>query len=252
MPEYVAVSRERHGQRRWRRFEDYGFARGEVAVPIVAAELPRVVLTLPIAFVRAGGDMVPAALLGLQPGQNLYVAPDGRFLASYVPAALRSYPFRLLAHPEPSRGFVLCVDETSLCLTMATADDEPFFTSDGQPTQAIAGLLKHLEAVEANRPVTARATAALLEAGVLEPWPLKVGERDVQGLQRVAEGQLARLEPEALVRLRDTGALTLAYAQFFSMGHLPTLARLAELQGRTRAAVQPIAEDLEFDFDNLA
>jgi hypothetical protein len=58
---------------------------------------------------------VPVAVQGLAPGQNLFVAPDGRWLAAYTPAAYRGYPFQL-AHAENGQQ-VLCFDEESGLIT---------------------------------------------------------------------------------------------------------------------------------------
>ena len=65
----------------------YTHARQQAVVPIVAQELPQVIPTLVVAFVAAqsgrGYDLV--ALQSLQPGVNLYVNGDGRWLGGYCP-----------------------------------------------------------------------------------------------------------------------------------------------------------------------
>jgi hypothetical protein len=72
------------------------------------------------------------ALQGLENGKNLFVAPDGRWLGGYIPAALRGYPFKVLQdNSEPPRHF-LCFDEESDLLVDATEpNSQPFFKEDG-------------------------------------------------------------------------------------------------------------------------
>src|SRR5690242_6811152 len=108
MTKLVPVSRERHGQRRWRRPQNSQFAAKDTLVALTAAEVPNAVLSLPIAFVLQGDRYVPAAVLGLHPEQNLFVAANGQWLqGTYVPAALRCRPFALA---QGQQGQVLCVD----------------------------------------------------------------------------------------------------------------------------------------------
>lgn len=74
MSNFHVISRERHGQMRWRRSSDYAFAAQEATVPLVAAELPKAVMSLPIAFTEQAGSYFPAAILSLLAGKNLFVS----------------------------------------------------------------------------------------------------------------------------------------------------------------------------------
>lgn len=105
------VTLARHAARRWHRYGHYGFAATTACVPLAAAELAKAALSLPLAFIETEGEWTLAAVLGLLPGQNLYIAPNGNWIASYVPAAFRSYPFRV-GWNEAGQA-ALCVDEGS-------------------------------------------------------------------------------------------------------------------------------------------
>jgi hypothetical protein len=63
MPRFAVVSREHHGQKKWRHFNGYGFAAAEALVPIVGAELPRAAVSLPLAFSEQAGRHTLVALL---------------------------------------------------------------------------------------------------------------------------------------------------------------------------------------------
>lgn len=256
MPNFVALSRNLHAGKRWQRHSSYRFAAQDAVIPLVAQELPKAVMSLPVGFIAMGENFVPVAVQGLAPGQNLFVAPDGRWLGEYTPAAYRGYPFRL-AYAENGQQ-VLCFDQDS-GLIGDGPEGETFFNEDGSPTQGVTEVMNFLMQIQANRDATARSCALLQQHGLIQPWPLKVqeagGERAVGGLFRVDEAALNALPAEALVALRDAGALVLAYCQLLSMQHLPKLGLLAQAHAQARAkAAQPLpqtpAGDLDLEFLN--
>lgn len=255
MPNYQAITRESHASRRWNRYTSYSFAAADAVVPLVATELPKAVMALPVAFIEQGAGYVPAAVLGLQAGNNVFVAPDWRWVGGYIPAAFRSYPFRL-ANTEDGQQ-VLCVDEDSGLLTDGPAG-EPFFTEDGQPAQPILDVLNLLTQVEQDRVRTAAACAALQKHQLIRPWPITVksdsGEQQVAGLFQVDEAALKQLPAEALHELSQAGALTVAYCQLLSMQHLPLLGQLAAAHAKHAAdalAAQQLVSGRELDLESF-
>lgn len=240
MPNYQAISPERHAHQRWQRYSTYAFAAAESVVPLAAAEVPKAVMTLPMAFIEQAGGFIPVAVLGLQPGKNLFVAPDGRWAGSYIPAAFRSYPFRL-AKTEDGRQ-VLCIDEDSGLVTGGPTG-ENFFTEDGQPAQAVLDILNFLNRVEQSRLATVAACAALQKHNLIRAWQVTLktdaGEQQIAGLFQIDEAALNQLPGEALLEVRQAGALPLAYCQLLSMQHLPQLGGLIE--AHVKAAAQALA-----------
>ena len=98
MPRFAVVSRERHGQKKWLRFNGYAFAAADAMAPIVGAELARAALAMPCAFLAAHRDATRWwRYCRSLPDRNMFVDPDGRWLGPYVPAWFRLYPFRMLA-----------------------------------------------------------------------------------------------------------------------------------------------------------
>lgn len=267
MPSYVPISRDRHARKAYLRPVGHGVAAAEAVVPLVAAELPRAALAMPIAFVEQEGRFRLVALLSLQPGQNLYVGPDGRWLGAYVPAALRSYPFALLQQ-EATGQSILCVDDTNgLVVDAGTPGAEPFFAEDEKPSAALQQVLDFLGKVEANRAISEIAVGALAAAELIVPWRLGVetpaGRQNVAGLHRIDEMRLNALKDETFLGLRTNGALAIAYAQLLSMGQLGVFqnlaqlqARLAQVQARQQSAFEqsfavPQGDDFTFDLSRL-
>lgn len=259
MPNIVPISRERHADKGWKRFDSYAFAAHTTLVPLVGAELPKAAMSLPIAFVQQEERYVPVAVLGLEPTTNLFVSPDGRWLSPYIPSALRGHPF-VLARTE-SGNRVLCLDEDSGLLTEA-GQGEAFFIDSGELADGLKQVLDFLRQVENNRDRTVLACDTLARLELIRPWSiqLKVGERtrQMQGLFHIDEAALNQTSGEDFLELRRVGCLPIAYCQLLAMQHIGLLERLADLRANAnrhipRAPVSFSLADqdvLKFDWDS--
>jgi len=225
------VSRTDHGGHTWSRPKNYLFASSQAVAALAAAEVARAALAMPIAFVAREENVLPVAVLGFQPTQNLFVTPDGRWAGAYIPAAFRAYPFVLAKSGDDQ--FSLCIDEDSGLVDSSTGN-ELFFDQDGTPAKAVADTMDFLVKTQRSCDAAISAAATLQAHGLLEAWPIKVKdgeqEQDVVGLLRVNEKMIGTLDGEALLALRDAGALALAYAQLLSMQNLQLLSRLSQAQ----------------------
>ncbi len=236
MSKYQPVDRNNYAGKHWQRHSTYHFSAQDAVAPLVAQELPKAHISLPVAFIKVDDTFTPVAVQGLQPGQNLFVAPDGRWLAGYTPALYRVYPFRL-ANTEDGQQ-VLCVDEDS-GLVGDGPEGELFFNEDGTPSPAVADVLTFLTQLEAQRQATKSNCAALQQHDLIQPWPIKIqtgeGEQPIDGLFRIDEAALNALPADAFIELRDTGALIVAYCQLLSMQHLPALGQLTQAHAKAKA-----------------
>ena len=235
MTELTAINPEQHAKKVWKQAATYTFAAADAVVPLVGAELTKAIPLMPVGFVKHEAGYQLVAITSLQRGQNLYVAPDGKWLGGYIPAALRGYPFQLAQH-EGAGEFILCINEASGLVVENTEDGNAFFDDQDQPTQGIKDILNFLTQIKASRDVTEGAVNVLADAGLITPWEinLKQGEKvvPVKGLFRVDEAALNKLDDENFLTLRKAGGLAIAYAQLFSMNQLATLERLGKLRGQ--------------------
>ena len=235
MAELAAITTERHAKKVWKHVTDYAFVAEDAGIPLVGAELGKAALAMPIGLIKIDAGYQLVAITSLQPGTNLYVAPDGKWLGGYIPAALRGYPFQL-AQQEGAGEFILCINEASGLVVESVEDGNAFFDDQDQPTQGIKDILNFLIKIKANRDVTQGAVNALADAGLITPWQinLKQGEKvvPVKGLYSVDEAALNKLDDEDFLAVRKAGGLAIAYAQLFSMNQLTVLERLGELQGQ--------------------
>jgi len=252
------LSRTTHGAKRLRRSAGYAFAAPQILVPLVALEVPRAAGGLPVAFAKAGEDYLPVAILGVEPGRNLFVGPSGQWLTDYVPAALRSRPFAMGRKDE---NLVLCIDENSAELT--EGEGEPLFDEDGKPGPLLGRTMAFLQELEKSRAMTQRACKALAQLRCIVPLALAVdgtagGGRRLEGLFQIDRGVLEKLGDDAFLELRKAGALELAYTHLASLHKLPMLGKLAALraqederQAQAAAGVALFDKDGTFGFDAL-
>jgi hypothetical protein len=254
MPRFVAVSREGHEQKKWRRYESYTFAAADALAPIVVAELANAMPSMPLAFSEQSGGYTLVAVLSLSPARNMFVGADGRWLGRYVPSWFRGHPFRMFPQQGTDK-LVLCVDEESGLVVERSAAGEEFFDPEGNPSPALKSLFEFLMQVERSRRVTDLAVAALAEAGVIRPWQIKLktktgqGEQAIGGLHHIDEVALSALPDDVFLKLRKTAAaLPITYAQMLSAAQLGIFEHLDRLQ---KQAASPSVTTLPETIDSL-
>lgn len=256
MARYVALSKTEHREAGLLPTGN-SHALERAVVPVVAEEMNQVLPTMPLAFVSQGeGSAYELVVLqSLQPGVNVYVHTDGRWIGGYRPAWYRAHPFRLVRDESGSRR-VVCVDEDSEAFQkVGGVDARPLFNAEGEPMEATRRLLEFLEKFENAREVTQALVNQLDEAGLIVPWQISAksagGESgyDVQGAYHIDENAMRNLEPETAARLLKSGALSIAMTQLLSEHRLQGVARLYEL--RQKASQQSSAPKEEVDLEAL-
>mgnify|MGYP000866628790 FL=1 len=248
----LAVSPENHGQKSWRAASNYQFASTVPMGSVVLSELGKVASIFPMVLVERQGGFELVALFGLQNGQNLFVDPQGRWMARYIPARLRAYPFSLAFReglPDP----LLCVDESS-GLVGEIGDGEPFFETSGKLAPQLQSFVNFLGALEKERRATATAIEAIVKLQLLKPLKIKgaaldpadQSSSDFTGLHAIDESRLQALDAADLAALRDQRGLSLAYAQLLSLYQLESLDLLLHLrrQRQTSAEAPASPQDL--------
>lgn len=253
------INSKRDAGHGWKRFNSYEFAARDNVAPLLVAELLSALPFYPLAFARRGGaeGYTLVALLGLHSQDNLYVSREGRWQVGYVPSIYRAYPFvlqQVAADNEQIRAVLAFNRDSGLYRENPGLgpDEERFFDEQGELQPLVKRLVNFLQESSANRLLTDSAVNALEAAKLLEPWPLTLAnpapERPlVQGLYRINQITLKTLDGETLKTLNQNGALTIAYAQLFSMSRL---ALLPLLHKQKQAAMPPPQIDLDKLFGN--
>lgn len=253
----VPISLREFSNKQFKRYSSYSFAANDAIVALVAHELNRAAMVMPVAFAKVPEGYIPVAIQGLNDGKNLFVAPDGRWVGRYIPSMYRGYPFALVNAQDDKQ--VLCFDEASGLLS--DTEGEPFFDAE-VPTKAVNDILNFLSQVAANRQATQRICALLDQHQLIQPWPIELKQetqdgqsksQNIEGLFRIDEAAFNKLDAQALYDIQQAGALPLIFCQLLSMQHLPAIAELAKLRHEAeQQAALPKTETGEIDMSFLA
>ncbi|MFT4812826.1 MAG: hypothetical protein ACI9WR_000123 [Paracoccaceae bacterium] len=229
MTNYVVLSTTDHGAAHWLARSGYNFAKGQQVSPVFLAELGKLLPQYALGFIKNEDGFQAVVLTGLGEERNVYLGADGLWLSQYVPAKLRGYPFALIDRGDGEK--VLCIEETHLLENQEAEhlNSLPLFDEKSELTHEAAKLLNFLNFCEHNRVLTDTACLKLADAGLIEPWVIELirGEEEVptevRGVYRINEELLNTLDAQVIGVLREGGALSLAYAQLFSMSQIEQL-----------------------------
>ena len=216
----VPVSASRHGTSSLEPTSGYGFSAGINAVPLMAVEIVRAATEYAIVFTAAGDDVMPAAVLGVQGDQNLFLSPDAKWQAKYVPAFIRRYPFVFSTDADAAR-LTLCIDESYPGLNR-DGRGERLFTDDAKPSAYTEQVLKFLQEFQASFQRTRAFGKRIKELGLLEPMQAQVvtpkgAKHTLTGFLAVSREKLRALDAESLATLAKTDELELLYLHLYSM-----------------------------------
>lgn len=239
------LSKENYGDKSWVKFSSYAFAGRTGSVPLVRAEVFKAAIAFPLAFVLRQDRYILKAILSVDPEGNCFVAPDGRWLGSYIPAFFRSHPFKLSKVMDREELF-LCVDEDSGLVQEGLESGELFFNEKGELSPRVQEVKTFLEHVAKDEIQTQTAVKAIADAGLMTAWPLNVRIRDketaVQGYYCIDEPRLNQLSDPDFLRLQKSGSLPIIYGQMISMNTIGIFAKLAEIQDRLSRVQSPEPE----------
>ncbi|WP_299315937.1 SapC family protein [uncultured Halomonas sp.] len=249
MSDWKIVSRRLHAGHGWLPRQGFHFALDLGVLPVVLAEVPKLLSDYVIAFVGEGEALEPVVITDIGLGRNLYVDAQGRWLSRYVPAELRAYPFGMV---QGAGGKLSLGIRSEHLAEPYTEGAQPLFDHQGEPSADVAGVADFLLQRERQRSQTREACRLMVALKMLVPWPLKVrlekgAEPEViPGLWRVKTSALDGLDGETLKRLNDAGVLPLAALQPITAENLPSLLERGRFIGeQTSAANTELPERLD-------
>ncbi|WP_045214353.1 SapC family protein [Desulfonatronovibrio magnus] len=229
MTKLIPVTPKTHKDKRWKPRADYEYVRGSALVPIFNVDIISAAGEMPIVFTKRNESFMPYAVLGYEPDNNLFVDADGKWTGSYVPYALKGYPFQVAYNQNKQP--ILCVLEGNEQIT-DKEEGIPLFDENGKLTKQTRDKMNFLLTLEQSRTATAKACQALSKYELIQQFPLVLNiqskKHKLDGLYSVDSKALGQIPDEGLLELRKADALALAYAQLISRQHASKIARLAE------------------------
>ena len=203
---------------------------------VTLAEIPRLVIEYPVAFTKnnENGALIPAALFGVGPEQNLYWR-DNRWNSMSVPLNIGRLPLFIGvtdggAGGEGAKNLVPCIDLENPGVQEDAG--EALFDVNGIETPYLRHKLASLAELVNGEQRTQAFTEKLVALQLIQPiqLELKVPDRQARkigGLHSIDEKKLRALDGAALAELNSLGYLHAMYAMLSSLGHLQILARRA-------------------------
>jgi hypothetical protein len=227
---------------------NYTFSKKTNSVPLMAVEFPFAASEYAIVFAGNKDNVMPVVILGVRDRENLYISPDAKWDAKYIPAFVRRYPF-VFSNSDDGKRLVLCVDEAFAGFNHE-GNGRKIFQDDGKPTEFVDNILKFLQEYQAQFTRTQAFCKKVVELDLLEPMQAQVemnsGEKlSLSGFMAVNRTRLKDIPPEKLSELAKTDELELLYLHIQSMRNFSSLpARLAvfdgedgrEAEGKTEAS----------------
>ena len=229
----VPVNKEIHARKKVREISSFEFASKIHIAYVTMQEFTRAASIFPVVFLedKEKDEFRPVAMLGLRPGQNLFVDAAGKWQASYVPAVIRRYPFALA--PGTEGQYVVCIDEDSSLIS--ETDGAAMFDPDGTPTQVIENVKRYLSELQQMETLTRDFCAFLAEHNMFTPLNLQVREngamKNISGCYVVNEGRLNNLSDELFLAIKNKQYLPAIYAHLISLAQTERLVKLQDELG---------------------
>ncbi len=207
---------------------DYGFAAAANTIPVGLSEFGQLLFHYPIVFMSADNGYVPVAVVGTKAGENLFVDGQGQWLASYLPAYVRRYPFTVASVSDQNSTLTVCIDESySGCNREGRG--EALFTDANEQTDYLQKTSQFLQQFELDFRRNKIFTDKLSDLGLLESTEAtfvaeETGEgRKLDGFFVINRERLKQLSTTDLDELNRSGGLELIYQ------HLASLSRFSHL-----------------------
>ena len=241
----VPVALERHRHKKVRNTTQFDYAAGFHIAYVTVHEFARAAATYPIVFLedKPNDGFRPVVLMGLKPGENLFVGADGAWNASYIPAMIRRYPFALSKGAEENR-FVVCVDEASTLLS--DTEGAPMFDEKGEPTQVIENVKRYLSELQQMDMLTQQFSRFLLTNNLLTPLNMRVNAsqaRNITGCYVINEERLNAFSDALFLEVRAKGFLPAMYAHLMSLPQIERLVQLSKSKTGPATEAAPAAPE---------
>lgn len=239
----VLLNRDQHRQFKVLPSTSYAFACKANSLYLAGVEFNEACKEYAIVFTRpASGKVVPVAMLGLRPRENLYVDAEQRWQAGYVPAFVRRYPFVLAELPDQKLG--VCIDEAYPGLNQR--EGEALFDGQGADTPFLQNALDFLHKYQLEYLRTESFCQRLQDAGLLMEMSARADLVDgrsftVSGLMVVDEKKLMGLPDAVALALFRSGELHLISMHLVSLSNMKTLVdRMSQRQSPLQPAPKPL------------
>ena len=158
----VPLSKDQHSNYSVEPVKNYSFTKNTNSLYIAAIEFLRASKEYLIVFTKSKDDtLFPVVILGLKNNQNLYIDKKGKWLANYIPAYIRRYPFILAKSNDEGGNFAVCVDKSFSGFNNKNKGQQ-LFDSNGGESNILKQSVAFLQEYQNHIQLTALFTKTLL------------------------------------------------------------------------------------------
>ena len=229
----IPISKENHSDWSYVGLSSYQHTKNDAIVPILMAEIDRIISTNPIIFIENDEKLGLYSLQGLLPNMNLMINNQGRWTQNYIPARYRSLPFVLAtdSNSKNTEEKVLCFIEDLNCVAKSiNRKSTKIFNSNEDLSDDMKRVFEFLKSIEQNELVTQKALLAIKKANIIEDWSLSIklsdGERTMKGLKKINIEKFKSLSGNILENLNTTGGLDICFANILSLNNIENLRQI--------------------------
>jgi len=219
---------------------NFSHVQSEQFVPINMHEFPAAGICFPLFFIKNknNGQLLPIALFSLAQNENFYYSPQG-WLASYVPLAMRTWPFSLVVTDPEKKQWQVAADTKSTYLS--ETEGEPLFTS-GKPSKLFDTITKELINDSQQKLATKEFISLLTEYNLIKAIKFELGffqgeKRQVDGIYAINEDVLNNLKPEQVQALYKKDYFKGIYCMLSSQHNLYDLIKRSQAKKSDESVV---------------
>ena len=225
----VPLNKNQHGDLYVEPVTSYKHTKDTNSVYIAAIEFLKASKEYPIVFGQSQDESIfPVVLLGLKKNQNLYLGKKGEWLADYIPAYVRRYPFILATNAGDGNTFAVCIDESYPGFNKEKKG-QPLFNDKEEETALMKQSVEFLKEYQNHIQLTSLFCSKIKELGLIEPMQAnieKAGKKQIlSGFMCINRARLQSLEPDKQSELMKSDQLELIYAHLSSLTNLEKLIR---------------------------
>ena len=224
----VPLNADKHASLKLKAGVDVTICKDQHMLPIVVHEFMPASTEFPVVFVKntETGKFQPIVMLGLQPGENLFMDADGKWTAGYFPGVMTNFPFKLISSNEDQTKVMLGIDDS--CHLLSESDGRALF-EDGKPSELLNKCQSSITSYMEHTQVTEAFAKTLADMDLLVEKTLDMTIADqphsVNGIYLIDEEKWNALDDEKFLDMRKRGFLPVIYAHMNSLNQLHRLAR---------------------------
>lgn len=225
----VVLDREKHKGLKISPLDNLFFTKDMSSIALTYSEIALVGKDFPVVLTNSEN---PSFIALLSLGQtNLALNEEGKWLASYVPATIRKYPFALVqSNTDKDKNIIVIDEESSL---FSRSKGKQLFKKSGDISDALKQSIDFVSLYDKEMKTTQVVAQEIKASGILEAKEIRVNNESeskvlVNGFCVIDEEKLNKLDKEILQRWEKNGIMALIKAHLTSLENIQNLFVLAK------------------------